>query len=64
MFKTRLSACPTFRDLSITDKTTMLQRSKGCTLCLDRTDTHTRDKWLSKVRGELYGNCKVLVNGV
>ena len=38
---TRLSACPTFRNLSIQDKTTVAENAKACVLCLNWKGNHT-----------------------
>ena len=63
-YMTRLSSCPTFRNLSIPDKTTVLRKSKGCVLCLDWTGVHPRDNCLSRIQGKLCRNCRMMVNGV
>ena len=64
MYRTRLSSCNVFRNLSIQDKTTVVERSNICPLCLDWTITHSRDNCNSRVRGELISGCKVFVNGI
>ena len=64
MYRTRLSSCNVFQNLSIEDKTAVVERSNICTLCLDWTVTHSKDTCDSRVRGELLSACKVWVNGV
>ena len=34
-YGSRLSVCPTFKNLSVQDKTTVVENSKACVLCLD-----------------------------
>ena len=63
MYRTRLSSCNVFRNLSIQDKTTVVEQQNICPLCLDWTVTHSRDNCNSRVRGEVISGCKVFFNG-
>ena len=64
MYRTRLSSCNVFQNLSIQDKTAVVERSNICTLCLDCTVTHSRDTRDFGVRGQSgVSACKVCVNG-
>ena len=63
-FGTRLHLCPTFRNLSIQDKTTVVEKNKACVLCLNWTGSHSRDNCPALYQGRLYTNCPMLTNGV
>ena len=40
-YGSRLSVCPTFKNLSLQDKTTVVEKAKACVLCLDWRGTHS-----------------------
>ena len=42
-FGSRIYSFPTFKNLSIQDKTTVVENAKACVLCLDWRGTHGRD---------------------
>ena len=39
-YGSRLSVCPTFKNLSVQDKTTVVEKSNACILCLNWRGTH------------------------
>ena len=63
-YGSRLRVCPTFKNLSIQDKTTVVENAKACVLCLDWQGTHTRDHCTAKLGGQPFPNCSVDNNGV
>merc|ERR1719234_1548331 len=50
-YKSRLYACDTFREMSVPDRASLIERVGGCALCLDWTGKHTRDNCPSTARG-------------
>jgi hypothetical protein len=43
-YKSRLSCCPIFQDMSVDDRADCLVAARGCYLCTDWTGDHTADK--------------------
>ena len=43
MFKSRLSSCSAWRDMSLTDRANMVESVKGCSLCTDQSGKHKKD---------------------
>ena len=64
MYRTRLSSCNVFWNISIQDKTAVVERSNICPSCLDWTVAHSRDTCDSRFMGKLFSACKVWVNGI
>ena len=63
-YKTRLSACPNFNNLSVAERARVVEEAEGCALCLDWTGSHTRENCEEKRRpGERFGNCDADVGG-
>ena len=62
IYKTRLSACDQFKNLSIVQRANMIQSVNGCCLCLDWTGSHRRDTCKSQVRGQPYRRCSINTN--
>ena len=61
LYKTRLSLCPTFKNMSIAERGATLEHCKGCALCLDWTGEHDRTNFTSQVKGKPISNCNVRV---
>ena len=57
-YKTRLSACLNFNNMSVEERAKVVEEAKGCALCLDWTGSHTRENCEENRRpGERFGNC-------
>ena len=63
-YGSRLSVCPTFKNLSLQDKTRVVEKAKACVLCLDWRGTHSRDQCPTRPGGKPFPNCSVDNNGV
>ena len=63
-YGSRLSACPTFRNLSLQDRTTVVEKCKACVLCLDWRGIHSRDQCPAMAKGKPFPNCTKDNNGV
>ena len=63
-YGSRLSVCPTFANLSLQDKTTVVEKAKACALCLDWRGKHTRDQCPARPGNRPFPNCTVSTNGV
>ena len=64
LYKSRLTACPTWAGLSVAERAAMVQSVNGCSLCTDWTGDHQRDACDAKGRkGTPLGACAVKVNG-
>ena len=62
-YSTRLSLCSTFKNLNIQDKTTVVEKSKACALCLNWTGNHNRDNCTATYKGQPFENCSMVTNG-
>ena len=63
-YKTRLSACRSFQNMSVENRARLVEEAKGCALCLDWTGLHTRDNCQENYRfGKRFGNCEADVGG-
>ena len=56
-YKTRLSSCGTFRDMSVNERGGGMEAAQACILCTDWT--HQRDKCDAKVNGQPWQGCVV-----
>ena len=63
-YKSRLSACDTFRSKPVNDRAKIVEESKACALCLDWTGDHTKDNCDAKVKGDPFPRCDVATNSV
>ena len=63
LYRTRLSSCLNFTNMSPADRANLLQGVNGCALCLDWTGDHSRDNCTAKVRGKEFSPCSIPVNG-
>ena len=65
LYKTYLSACETFRSMTVAERARIVERAKACQLCLDWTGSHQRDQCKAVTKGgQSYGDCKAQDNGV
>ena len=63
-FKTHLSCCKTFTNKSVNERATIIQKARGCILCLDWTGSHQVRTCQAKAgQGKTFDPCKRLVNG-
>ena len=63
-YQRRLSGCSTFRNLGVSDRAALVEKVKGCALCLDFTGNHQRDHCPARGRdGQPFLNCNEMVNG-
>ena len=71
LWRTRLSACPTFMDqMQAAERAELVEKSQCCALCLDWTGSHQRDNCTEKIRpkgstvSQLFGPCPVTTAGI
>ena len=56
LWKTRLSACPTFMDqMQPAERASLVEEAKCCALCLDWTGSHQRDNCAETIRSKTTG---------
>ena len=63
MYKTRLSACDAFYNMSVPERAAVVEKAEGCALCLDWTSDHQRDNCSAKANGEPFRMCDVNQGG-
>ena len=54
---TRLTRCQAFKDQSLEDRATFVEKVRGCALCLDWTGSHQASNCPSQSQGKPYGPC-------
>jgi hypothetical protein len=58
LYRTRLSVCLAFINMSVAARAALVEDVKGCAVCLDWTGSHTRQDCKETVNGKAYGSCK------
>ena len=61
-YKCRLAACDTFKQMSVNERASLMERINGCVLCTDWTGSHTREHCEEETRsGFKFGVCRMLL---
>ena len=62
LYKSRLSSCQAFMNLTPADRASMIQGCGGCAMCLDWTGDHSRDHCPAKKNNSPLEICKIMEN--
>ena len=63
-YRSRFSACDTFRKMSVPERASLVEKVGGCALCLEWTADHKRENCTSKgMGGKAYERCSKMEGG-